>query len=435
VCSPTRYGLLTGRYAWRTRLTQGVLDGFDPPLIEKDQVTVASFLKQQGYSTACFGKWHLGMQWTMKNGSAMPQRPSYSGGFRPGDDVDYSHRLSGGPRDVGFDEYFGISASLDMSPYCFIENDRTVGMPDVATPEDKTLFMNQVPGVRTKDFTLEGVMPAITSRAVRYLSAPARRTQPFFLYMPLSAPHLPVVPNREFEGKSKAGKYGDFVVEMDACVGRVLDAMDKAGLAGNTAVFFSSDNGGLWHWWEFQESDDKASGRMTPRGRYVKDFGHQGNGPVLRGTKADSWEGGHRVPFLARWPGKIKAGAVSNRLICHTDLLATCAAITGSALPKGAGEDSISMLPALLEDKPARTDVVLHTVQGQFAIRSGKWVLIESRGSGGFSLPRTVPVKAGEAEGQLYNLRTDPSQTRNVWSENSDVVERMRGLLARYRYR
>jgi arylsulfatase A-like enzyme len=295
--------------------------------------------------------------------------------------------------------------------------------------------MNQVPGVTTKDFTLEGVMPALTKRAVAYVSDPARSKQPFFLYMPLSAPHLPIVPNKEYEGKSKAGRYGDFVVEMDACVGRVLNALDTAGLTSNTLIFFSSDNGGLWHWWEPRESDDKERGRITPRGKYVKDFGHQGNGPLLRGTKADSWEGGHRVPLIVRWPGKVKAGTVSDRLVCLIDLLATTAEISGVRLPRDAGEDSVSMLPALLHDKPARTEVVLHTVQGQFAIRSGDWVLIESRGSGGFSAPQTLQPKPGEATGQLYDLRRDISQTRNVWNEHPDVVATLSAALNRVRSR
>ena len=432
VCTPTRYGLLTGRYAWRTRLKEGVLDGFDPPLIETGRTTVASLLKQHGYATACFGKWHLGMHWMTKYGSPVPPRDNVPGGFRPGYEVDYSRPVTGGPQDCGFDRFFGISASLDMSPYCFIENDRTVGIPDVRTPEDKTLFMNQVPGVKTKDFTLQSVMPAITKRAVSFVTEHAEKKQPFFLYMPLSSPHLPIVPNSDYEGRSGAGKYGDFVVEMDACAGQVIDAIERAGIGSNTIVFFSSDNGGLWHWWDFRESDDVAAGQITPRGKYVKDQGHRSNG-ALRGTKADAWEGGHRVPLIVRWPARVKAGTVSGALVCLTDLLATCAAVVGAPLPKDAAEDSVSMLPAMLGDNTARQEVVLHSLRGEFIYRSGEWKLIEHRGSGGFSVPRAVEVKEGEPPGQLYNLREDPAETRNVYLKYPDVVRRLSDKLDRAR--
>jgi arylsulfatase A-like enzyme len=229
VCSPTRYGLMTGRYCWRSRLKKGVLDGFDPPLIESGRTTAASFLKKQGYATACFGKWHLGMQWTQKDGQPVGIRTI--GGFRPGFDVDYTKPTTGGPNDHGFDTYFGISASLDMPPYCLMENRRTVSIPDDQVPESRTLFLNQGAGVTTKGFRLEQVIPAITSKAVEFIE---RQTGPFFLYVPLSSPHLPVVPNPEFEGRSKAGKYGDFVVEMDAAVGKILAALDKTGANKNT---------------------------------------------------------------------------------------------------------------------------------------------------------------------------------------------------------
>jgi arylsulfatase A len=356
VCTPTRYGLLTGRYAWRTRLKNGVLDGFDPPLIEKGRITVASLLKQHGYRTACIGKWHLGMQWTTLDGAPVPQRSEP--GFRPGYEVDYRRPATGGPTSAGFDSYFGISASLDMSPYCFIENGRTVGVPDVPTPRDQTLFMNQAAGVKTKGFELEHVMPACVQRATEFIADQGRTKTPFFLYMPLSAPHLPIVPNRAYEGRSRAGRFGDFVVEVDDAVGAVNAALDRAGVAGNTLVFFSSDNGGLWHWWNHAEADDLASGRISPRGEYIKNFGHAGNAR-WRGTKADIWEGGHRVPFIARWPRRMKTG-VSEHLICLTDLLATCSAILNLKLPRDAGEDSVSILPVLLNPRrrePVRAGV------------------------------------------------------------------------------
>ena len=432
VCTPTRYGLLTGRYAWRTRLTQGVLDGFDPPLIENGRLTVASLLKRYGYATACVGKWHLGMQWTNQDGTSVPFRESFQSGFRPGYDVDYSKPATGGPNAAGFDWYFGISASLDMSPYCFVDNGRSVGIPDVKTPDNRTLFMNQVPGMKTRDFRLEDVLPVCTRKAVEFINRQKAGGKPFFLYMPLSAPHLPVVPNKQYEGRSQAGKYGDFVVEMDAAVGAVLNTLEATGAAANTLVFFTSDNGGLWHWWDFREADDVARGKISARGNHVKDFGHQSNAS-MRGTKADVWEGGHRVPFLVRWPGRIKPGATSDQLICLTDFIATCAEITGARLPADAGEDSYSMVPLLTGSQakgPVRPDVICHSLRGEFVVRQGDWKLILTRGSGGFSAPVTVE---GEPKGQLYNLKTDPRETRNVYAENPAIVAKLTKLLDRYR--
>jgi arylsulfatase A-like enzyme len=429
VCTPTRYGLLTGRYAWRTRLTSGVLDGFDPPLIEPDRLTVASLLKRQGYRTACIGKWHLGLQWVKKDGSPVGQRTE--GGFRPGDDVDYQHPISGGPLSVGFDYYFGIAASLDMSPYCFIENDRTVGIPNVESSEDKSLFLNQVAGVKTAGFKLAHVMPALVEKATKFILDQARQPAPFFLYVPLSAPHLPIVPNEKFKGTSKAGNYGDFVVEVDDAVGSVMAALETAGAAQNTLIIFSSDNGGLWHWWNFAETDDVSSGRVTPRGQYVQDHGHASNGH-WRGTKADIWEGGHRVPFLVRWPERVRGGAQCHQLICLTDFFATCADIAEAKLPDGAGPDSVSLLPVLLNPaskKPVRESLILHSLRGTFAVRHGEWKMIPARGSGGFSRPVTIAPAAGEPSGQLYNLRLDPAETKNLYRERSDMVRRLEKLL------
>lgn len=431
VCTPTRYGLLTGRFCWRTRLKAGVLDGFDPPLIEKGRLTLASMLKSRGYNTACVGKWHLGMQWTARDGSPVPFRAQTESGFRPGFDVDFTKPTTGGPNDAGFDWYYGISASLDMSPYCFIENGRTVGIPDIRTPEDRSLWMNQVPGVKTKGFTLEGVLPELTQKAAAYIRQQKNKDKPFFLYLALSSPHLPIVPNPQFVGRSRAGRYGDFVAETDAAVGAILDALEAANAAENTLVVFTSDNGGLWHWWVFQEADDVAFGKISARGQNAKSYGHQSNGP-WRGTKADIWEGGHRVPFIARWPGHIKPGAVSDELVLLVDLMATFAEITGAPLPRDAAEDSFSLLPALLGRrpvKPSRDHAVYHSLRGEFAIEQGDWKLMLHRGSGGFSIPREVRPKPGEPDGQLYNLRTDPQETRNVYAEHPDIVERLSRLL------
>lgn len=433
VCTPTRYAILTGRYCWRTRLTHRVLDGFDPPLIEGNRLTVPKLLKQQGYNTACVGKWHLGMEWTDTRGEPLPAVPvDRRTPPRPGYDVDYGVPVKGGPLAVGFDQYYGISASLNMSPFCYIENDRPVLMPTIPSPRTKTEFISVDEGLRSPDFTITGVMPQLTGKAVEYIEAQTTDT-PFFLYFPLTAPHLPLVPNVEFRGKSQAGEYGDFVVEVDATVGAILDALQRGDLAENTLVIFTTDNGGLYHWWEAIEADDIAHYKVSARGKYVKARGHQGNAH-LRGTKADIWEGGHRVPFIVRWPGRVPTGASSDVLIELTDLLATCAALTGTELPHGAGEDSYNMLPALLTEKPAhpvRDFAVLHSLWGDFAIRQGPWKMIPQRGSGGFSRPRKVDVAPGEPEGQLYNLAADPSETTNHWNAHPEVVQQLQALLDR----
>jgi arylsulfatase A len=434
VCTPTRYGLMTGRYAWRTRLDQGVLDGIDPPLIDKDRLTIASMLQRLGYATACVGKWHLGMNWTRKDGTPVPLRSSFAGGFRDGRDIDFSKPITGGPNAVGFDYYFGISASLDMSPYCFIENDRVAGRPDAEAPRDMSLFMNQSAGVTPKGFDLHTVLPECGRKAREFLEKQSA-AKPFFLYMPLPSPHLPIVPNKEFEGHSKAGLYGDYVEETDAVAGSILETLKAKGLDRNTLVFFSSDNGGLWHWWDFVESDDVKSGKITPRGQYVKDHGHQSNG-VLRGTKADIWEGGHRVPLIAAWADRIPAGKVTDQTVCLTDVLATCAEACGVSVPRDAAEDSFSMLPLLRHPDgaaPVRRDIIFHSSRGIFSIQEGEWKLILVRGSGGFSAPQKVEAKAGEAQGQLYNMRQDPRETKNVYLDHPDIVKRLTALLQKYR--
>ncbi|MDP1588430.1 MAG: arylsulfatase, partial [Prosthecobacter sp.] len=420
VCTPTRYGLLTGRYSWRTRMKSGVLDGYSPPLIEADRVTVASYLKQQGYATGCVGKWHLGLQWTRQDGSPESSDKGPKG-VRPGFDIDHTRPFTGGPLTLGFEHFFGISASLNMPPFCFLENDRVLHQPTLKQERMRdALFQATDEGVRSPDFTNFAVMPRFAGEAMAFIEkqAAAAERKPFFLYAPLSSPHLPVVVNQEYRGKSQAGEYGDFVVETDAFVGAVLDTLDRTGLAKNTLVLFTSDNGGLFHHWQAKEADDVKHYKITGRAAHIREFQHQGNAH-LRGTKADIWEGGHRVPFVVRWPGKTPAGSVSAELVELTDLLATAADITGAPLPAGAGPDSRSILPALLSEKsakPVREFAVHHSMQGVFAIRQGPWKLVpDHRGSGGFSQPKNLdPAKEGGPPGQLYNLETDPGETRNA---------------------
>lgn len=431
VCTPTRYGLLTGRYAWRTRMKSGVLDGYSPPLIEPERVTVASLLQANGYRTACVGKWHLGLQWTRQDG-ALEDQDRGPNGVRTGFEIDHRRPFTGGPTAVGFDQFFGISASLNMPPFCFLVNDRVLHQPVLKQERMRdALFLATDEGVRSPDFTNYAAMPRFAGEAIAFIEAQATASErkPFFLYAPLSSPHLPVVVNQEYLGKSQAGEYGDFVVETDAFLGAILDALDRTGAADDTLIIFTSDNGGLFHYWEARETDDIKHYKVVGRGAHSREFQHQGNAH-LRGTKADIWEGGHRVPFLVRWPGQTPAGSVSEELVELTDLLATTADILGVELPAGAGPDSRSLLPALRMAKPAkpvREFAIHHSLQGVFAIRSGPWKLVPNhRGSGGFSNPKKVdPAKEGGPPGQLYHLGDDPAETRNVYAEHPDIVKKL----------
>lgn len=433
VCTPTRYGLLTGRYCWRTRLKSGVLDGFGAPLIESERMTIASLLKDQGYYTACIGKWHLGMAWTGLDGKPITDRDPNIPGFRSGDDVDFTKPITGGPNAVGYDRYFGISASLDMPPYLWIEDDHPLAQPDAVMPTQRDAFLSTTEGKMTSDFTLEVVLPRLKSESVKWIEQ--NKDHPFFLYAPLNAPHLPVVPNSEFANASQAGHYGDFVVEVDAYVGAVTAALERNGIADNTLILFTSDNGSLWHWWHAKNPDDVAGYKITDRGKIVQAFGHQGNAE-LRGTKADIWEGGHRVPFLVQWPAKIPAGTVSDEPVELTDMLATVAAIVGTDLPDDAGEDSYDILPAMLgapkDAPPIREALVHHSLRGMFALRKGDWKLVLGQGSGGFSQPRGMPADPELPGGQLYDLASDPQETENLYAKEPERVAAMTELLEKY---
>lgn len=397
VCTPTRYGILTGRYCWRSRLKQGVLNGYSPNLIEPGRMTVASLLKSRGYHTAGIGKWHLGLGDGQKTDYAQPLRP--------------------GPAQHGFDYYYGIPASLDMPPYLYFENERAVAAATESTPgstEPRGVFWRE--GPMAPGFSMEGVLPHLAEKATSYLRSRAKmKEQPFFLYFPLTAPHTPWVPQGRFAGRSKAGLYGDFVAQVDSTLGQVMETLEQTGLAANTLLIFTSDNGADW------KVEDKAK------------FAHRANAE-WRGEKADIWDGGHRIPFLARWPGKVRPGASSDQLGCLTDLMATAGEIAGATLPEGAGEDSYSLLPALLgaAKRPIREAIVHHSMDGMFAIRQGEWKLELGLGSGGFSAPKRIEARPGEAKGQLYNLAADPGETTNLWLKKPDVVARLSALLDRY---
>jgi len=399
VCTPTRYGLLTGRYAWRTSLKTGVLGGYSPLLIESGRLTVASLLKSQGYSTAGIGKWHLGLGSEKK--------------------TDFDKPLKPGPNDCGFDYYFGIPASLDMPPYVFIENDHPTEPPSAMIDGSKMRreggggFWRA--GAIGPTFKHENVLPTLTDKAVEFIGQQSA-AKPFFLYVPFNSPHTPWMPIKDFQGKSKVGWYGDFVQQTDDCVGRILAALDKAKLSDNTLVIFTSDNGAHW-----LASD-------------IEQFGHRANAQ-WRGQKADIWEAGHRVPFIVRWPGHVPSDKTSDVTICHTDILATVAEIVGVKLPHDAGEDSFSFVSALAgtqPSQPTRPAIVHHSISGQFGIRQGEWKLCLGLGSGGFTAPKKVEPKANDPHGQLYNLKDDPGETNNRWLQETAMVERLTKLLELY---
>ena len=422
VCTPTRYGILTGRYNWRSRLKQGVLGGMSPPLIEPGRLTVPAFLQQQGYRTACIGKWHLGMEWPRLPGTAAFDDTIEKGesGWR----VDFSKPIARGPNQVGFDYYFGIAASLDMVPYTFIENDRVV-KPPTENLDFPLMFgrTNRTTrrGPGAADFEAAEVLPTLTSKAIAYLdrqAAEVKDGRPFFLYLPLNAPHTPIAPTKAWQGRSGLNSYADFVMEVDAEVGRLLEALDRLGLTRNTLVVFTSDNG------------------CSPEARFDELLA-RGHNPSAqrRGTKADIFDGGHRVPFMVRWPGQVRAGSRNDQLICLNDLFATCADILGQKLPDNAAEDSVSLLPALQGRavKPWGRALVHHSINGSFAIRKDRWKLELCSDSGGWSAPTPdSPAAKSLPPAQLYDLAIDIGETNNAQAAHPEVVARLTRLLERY---
>lgn len=396
VCTPSRYGVLTGRYNWRTTRQTGVNNGFSPPLISPERLTVAGFLKQQGYATACIGKWHLGMEFPKAEG-ARGNNPKATG-------VDWKGTIKNGPTDVGFDYFYGISASLDMPPYIFIENNRFVGEA-TATKE----FHANRRGPAHPDLEAVDVLPTIGRKAVEFIQRQSAQ-KPFFAYVAFTSPHTPIAPTKEWQGKSKLGAYGDFVMQSDAVIGEIVAAVDAAGFSENTMVVVTSDNG-------------------CSKAVKIEELQRQGHFPSaqFRGSKADIWDGGHRVPFIVRWPAGIKGGTSSAQTICLTDLMATCAELVAVKLPETAGEDSVSFAPAF-QGKPivsTRSGVIHHSISGYFAYRSGDWKLCLAKGSGGWTSPKENEVPAGAPVAQLYNMSSDPGEKTNLYESHPEVAARL----------
>ena len=406
VCTPTRYGVLTGRYAFRSRMKKGVLNGYSTYLIENGRMTVPSFLKNQGYHTAFIGKWHLGWDWA-KNGEK----------------VDYSKPVQNGPKEKGFEYSYGHCGSLDMAPYVWVENGMPTAVPLKETGRTKKESKNGWwrKGPTSPDFDHEDVLPNLTRRAVKYVKEQAKKEKPFFLYLALPSPHTPVLPTPEFKGKSGLDSaYADFVTMTDNTVKQILDALKEGGVDQNTLFIFTSDNG------------------CSPEADFAE-LEEQGHDPssIYRGHKADIFEGGHRVPFIVRWPARVKAGTRCDDPTCLTDLLATMAEVLGQKLPADAGEDSVSMLPNLVGEskQPVREAIVHHSINGTFAIRQGKWKLIDAPHSGGWSRPKPAQKTLYKdlPKIQLYDLEKDPAESRNVSVENPSIVKKLKMLLQKYR--
>ena len=395
LCHPSRYGLITGRFPFRTDVSVWP----KKPLVAAGQMTVASLLKSQGYRTAMVGKWHLGF---LEDG--------------------YDKPLPGGPLACGFDSYFGMRASTDIPPYFFIRGDRAVAPPTQHIAARSSEGWSPIQGEFWREggiapgMALKDVLPRFTEEAIGVIRSHAAANQgartPFMLYFAPTAPHTPWLPSAEFAGKSGAGMYGDFAMMVDAEIGRILAALDAADIAKDTLVIFTSDNGPVWY-----EAD-------------IQRLGHDSAGG-LRGMKADAWEGGHRMPFIVRWPGQVKAGSVSGQTICFTDVLATLADVCGAKMPDDAGPDSFSFLPVLKGTQPAespiRAPIVMQAGSGasMMMIRSGDWKLINGLGSGGFSKPSSIKPAPGEPAVQLYNLRTDPGERTNLAAEHPDKVKEL----------
>ena len=394
VCTGTRYGLLTGRYAWRTWLTSGVLNGYDQPLIGPDRPTLGTLLQGQGYRTAAVGKWHLGMD--LARLSDIDEVTEINAG------IDLDGEIVDGPIDHGFDEFFGTSANLLDAPSVYIRNSHFVGNPDKK-------------GQSVSGFVVfEEVLDRLTEEAVSFVEREGQTDEPFFLYLPLNAPHVPLAPNAHFDGLTGLGLYADFVAQVDWTVGQVLDALDQVGARDDTLVIFTSDNGSF----------------MGNRLRVPNHANHQSNGMWL-GGKGHIQEGGHRVPLLMQWPRGIEAGSAVDATVSLTDLYATLADIVGEEPKPGVAPDSVSLLSLLRGEAETRgAPVVHHSSGGMFALRDGRWKLVFGNGSG---LRHARHSRPFDRPWELFDMQQDPGESTNVAGAHPEVMARMEATLDQIR--
>jgi len=436
VCSPSRYSVLTGRYNWRSTLQRGIVCVYGDPLIAKNRMTVPGFLKKHGYKSACIGKWHLGQGWDFDVEPDTFHPKANHGETVTGPDADrvatpeeqekwceaFSKPTTGGPTTRGFDYYYGVDVP-NWPPYCFIEDDRTVGVPSEFLPE--RLLGNNLAswrGPAMPYWHFEQLLPTWAKKADGFIKERAEASEPFFLYLSMTSPHTPLAVNKPWIGASGLDNlYADLVIETDDVFGRVLKSLEKHGVAENTLVIFASDNG-CAHYIGIRQDGTGGEKAMEPQGHFP-------SGPY-RGYKSDAWDGGHRIPCVARWPGVIEPGTASDSLVCLSDLMATCAEIVGAPLPDDAGEDSVSMMP-LFRDPAAetRTEVIHHSISGKFAIRDGRWKLVLCPGSGGWTKKDADAAAEGLPLVQLYDMEADPGEQENLEASNRDKVREMLALL------
>ena len=415
VCTPTRYGILTGRYNWRTRLKEGVLSGISKALIPTSRTTVAKMLQNNGYNTAFIGKWHLGWNWNISDSVDIDNLETQDFGT-----IDYTKPITNNPNDLGFNFAYGLSGSLDLAPYVYVENRMALSIPDtISQGKEKYAYWRK--GPISNGFIHEEALPHFVKKAIEFIDTNSKDKKPFFLYLPLPAPHTPILPTTEWKGKSGLNPYGDFVMMLDFYIGEITKAVSVAGIENNTLIIFTSDNG------------------CSTAANYKVLLEKEHNpSAIYRGNKADIFEGGHRVPVIAKWPDKINKGSLSNETICTTDFMATCAEIVNYQLKENEAEDSFSMMPLFTNKKlkkSFRKATVHHSINGSFAIRKGDWKLILCPDSGGWSYPnpkKDQKIIVTLPKFQLYNMKDDPSETKNLEANNSEKVMELKSLLLKY---
>lgn len=432
VCTPSRYGFLTGRYAWRSASGGRVVNGFGKPVIERGRPTIASLLRNDGYTTACIGKWHLGLEWQTKGGAGKEILHDNTGFSN----VDYTKPVISGPNDFGFDYSFIHPASLDMPPYMFLRNHVAIGADVVLTSDiypdrladteyswdrkhtregdvywSKGVWWRR--GEISPEFRLENSLTEILADGISFIERHSREksTRPFFLYLPLTGPHTPWLPTADTRGKSPIGAYGDFVMNIDHVVGEITATLNRLGIDDNTMVIFSSDNGAYW-----PQSEIVLHGHDSNRG--------------TRGQKGDVWDGGHRVPLIISWPARIKQQVVYPHLISLTDFFATFADLTGQKHQKSSGEDSFSFMHVLNGNTGtmSRRSMIHQSSGGMYSIRQDEWKFIDGLGSGGFTAPDKTDSLQG-ATGQLYHIKSDPMESKNLFNDHPSIVKKLRAEL------
>lgn len=412
ICTPTRYGLLTGRYCWRSRLKRGVLKGYDSPLIEKDRMTIAEYLKEIGYNTGIVGKWHLGLGYQQDK----------KGNEGSGKEYDLTKRLNSSPNNNGFDYSFVLPASLDFEPYIYVRNYNVVDTELESIPGSKFPYFWRE-GIKSKSLEFEKVLDDLLFEAKDFIKRESKSKNPFFLYFPMTAPHTPVIPTGHFEGTSGKGLYGDFISQIDWTVGEIIKLLRELNIDDKTLVIFASDNGSPMR---RLDSTTDADHVIDETLKHYNANNHQPNS-LFRGIKGDIYEGGHRVPFIVKWPGKIPKGNKVDTAICLTDIFKTIVELTGGVIPKDSAEDSFSFLPILSGEKENvnRPPIIHHSGgEGMFAIRNGNWKLILGNGSGAQTKPVGTPFQRPY---QLYNLENDITELNNLINHEK-VAEKLETL-------